>query len=687
MVKRIFVTALVAILLLSSNLFGAYGRRYYSVTFYDEWDEPVTSLTSVSFYLATTATAATIYADASSSTEVGTSGVVTSGISDGTVEFWYSASTIKFTATDGTYTRTMDNWANTTVRVAFPSYLSEMSAYSLSDSQDLIFGTGSDWTLDSDTAATLDCEPGANNSIFAIGRAGTYTSDFELYGASYDIMWDANRNHLLFEDNAICGFGGTNDSAADYKFYTAGSTSNLIITAISADDAVEFGDGTIATDVKFQNTTTAGADIWWDDSGEIWHFGVTNTGVDVKFWGDATGDYMLWDESEDELVFEDCNVVLNEGTDLIFQDSGDATDWKVECATAERLAFIPTEITDDQAFHIGNATNTSDVKIFGATASYAEFDASADKLILDAYDIRLQDSDILNFGDADDIFMSFDGSNFKIDAITADEGLQIGDITTGFDFIYYFEGAGQFRSDYDGDFINLTDDMEIRFGTGASADGDFKISSNSSDVLQLEQVSVGTGTIEIGVNDDGIDLKLWADTSGNYIVWDEDGSTDGALIFEDSSIKMMDDTTIIFGDGSDVTLQYDENGGDALQVTGSFYGWNRVVTHILASATLADANSGQVVYVAKAGAGAAADIVITLPTAVAGLEYVIIDANETAAADVTIQTASGDKINDGSAAAKYVHDTDADNYAACYILAIDATDWVVVSETGTWANE
>jgi hypothetical protein len=118
-----------------------------------------------------------------------------------------------------------------------------------------------------------------------------------------------------------------------------------------------------------------------------------------------------------------------------------------------------------------------------------------------------------------------------------------------------------------------------------------------------------------------------------------------------------------------------------------YTGATREVEHILANDTLTTTESGKLIYVAKAGAGAAADVVVTLPAAAAGLEFIIVDANETAGADVTITAGTGDKINDGSAAASYIHDTDADNYALCHLVAIDATDWVVWSETGTWANE
>ena len=122
----------------------------------------------------------------------------------------------------------------------------------------------------------------------------------------------------------------------------------------------------------------------------------------------------------------------------------------------------------------------------------------------------------------------------------------------------------------------------------------------------------------------------------------------------------------------------------AAQLNGGF-----TIEHVLGNKTITAAETGETYYFAKVGGGAGDpnDIIATLPPAAAGLYYTFVDANETAVADVTITAASGDKINDGSAGASLVHDTDAENYALVTLKAIDATDWVIVTSTGTWANE
>jgi hypothetical protein len=111
-----------------------------------------------------------------------------------------------------------------------------------------------------------------------------------------------------------------------------------------------------------------------------------------------------------------------------------------------------------------------------------------------------------------------------------------------------------------------------------------------------------------------------------------------------------------------------------------------VATHVSDDVTLTPADSGKM-YVSDGNDGGAANVVFTLPSAYAGLEYYIVDSNETAADDVWITCASGDTINDGTAGKSYKHATDAENFSIVHIAAIDGTSWIVITERGTWAND
>ena len=124
--------------------------------------------------------------------------------------------------------------------------------------------------------------------------------------------------------------------------------------------------------------------------------GIDDTGYDVKFFGDTTGQHMLWDESEDELVlagdtklsFHDAagdeNIVatsdghleINAGTTLDIT----AATVDINAATAVNVDG-PTQINNTVT--VGVDDTGYDVKFFGATASaFLLWDASEDDLIL-----------------------------------------------------------------------------------------------------------------------------------------------------------------------------------------------------------------------------------------------------------------------------------------------------------------
>ena len=148
--------------------------------------------------------------------------------------------------------------------------------------------------------------------------------------------------------------------------------------------------------------------------------------------------------------------------------------------------FLPAETTDDQTFNVGNATNTSDVRFFGATASTVVFDASADAVLFDVYNIALGDGDSLLFGDT--------------------------------------------------------------LGTG-----DFSI-TDTSDVLVINNVVDGTGTVGFGAAGTGIDVDFHGDAGSGLMTWDENANTNGALVFNNADVEMGDADFIQFGDGADLTI-------------------------------------------------------------------------------------------------------------------------------------
>jgi len=118
----------------------------------------------------------------------------------------------------------------------------------------------------------------------------------------------------------------------------------------------------------------------------------------------------------------------------------------------------------------GNGTNSFDIYIFGNTASdQIVFDASDNDMAYDGIDLQLEDGDFLRFGDltAGDITMNFDGTNFEIEGAAAATTVLIG---------------------------------------------------ATSHLLNITL----TGTLTVGVNDIGHDVKFFGATAGAYCLWDED---------------------------------------------------------------------------------------------------------------------------------------------------------------------
>lgn len=261
----------------------------------------------------------------------------------------------------------------------------------------------------------------------------------------------------------------------DYTISTAGSTAALIITAANANDAVHIGDGSVATDFLIDNITVAGADVWWDQSAD------TANGV----------------------------------------------------------------------WYFGKDDAGVDVYLYGATASaWIQWDYSADQLVVaGGAQITLNDNVELLLGtgasNAGDFSIASDGSSLLIKEIaSAGKDVQLGVDGKGLDLKLFGETASSFvlwdqsadQLQIEASTLALGDGDAILLGD-ALGTGDFSISSTSA-VLTIGQVVSGTGTIAMGVDGKGVDQKWFAETAGDYMLWDQDGNSNlGALIFEDSAIQ------------------------------------------------------------------------------------------------------------------------------------------------------
>ena len=210
-----------------------------------------------------------------------------------------------------------------------------------------------------------------------------------------------------------------------------------------------------------------------------------------------------------------------------------------------------------------------------------------------------------------------------------------------------------------------------------------------------------------------INLVTNTGTSETIVVTNTLGTAAGAITLASTAGGV----TITGGSGADigitstgksVTLTATEAASDAIKLvgatgaggitldagTGGIYcsgdvlkGFIRDINVVTAACDVVATESGMVlVSNGCGGANIGKDLIITLPTAVAGLQYTIYDTNVVAAADVYIKASSGDTISTGGAAEYLACKTDA-ILQSVTLVALDATRWEQLCVVGTWVAD
>ncbi len=120
--------------------------------------------------------------------------------------------------------------------------------------------------------------------------------------------------------------------------------------------------------------------------------------------------------------------------DLEFGDDADVTmSWD-----GTRLAILP--VTDDVgSVRIGNGTLDMDFQVMMGTATASVlFDNSVARVIFEQADLRIMDTDILEFGDDADVTLTWDGNSLNILPLVNDTGrIEFGDGAADMDVIFF----------------------------------------------------------------------------------------------------------------------------------------------------------------------------------------------------------------------------------------------------------
>lgn len=213
-----------------------------------------------------------------------------------------------------------------------------------------------------------------------------------------------NGSHVKAVDNSALRFGDGSGGATDPTSWDASirwDGTDLDVLANADDSVLKFGNGT-----------------------ESW---------DVWFYGNTATEYIVWDASADDLIFQD-NVSAKFGNDGDVEIRWDGTNMDVLAAT------------DDYQIYWGDGTKSFDQRFYGnAATTYISWDASAD-------DLKFEDSTSLMFGtgagagqgNAGDVEIRWDATDLDILAAADDSVIKVGNGTNSFDWWHY----GNTASDY-----------------------------------------------------------------------------------------------------------------------------------------------------------------------------------------------------------------------------------------------
>lgn len=496
------------------------------------------------------------------------------GVTDGTIRWDNTNSNIEIVG-DVDITGTLDASGGINV-----------GAFNLGDDEALNFGNSNDFTFQySSSSANLEIAAAVANDEISIGTS--VNTDVRLNGATAaaDVHWDASADTLGILDDAILGFGntaaspdisfswdqtrlnitgsgneirfGADDEGLDVVFYgeTAGanttwdeSADQLVVAGgaqISLNDNVELLLGTGVTNAGDFSIASDGTDLLIREiasAGKIVKIGVSGKGLDVIMYGDDAGRDFTWDQSANQLELKD-NALLAFGSGDDITLSWDQTQLLIDGAAA------------DTAIHIG-ATNNQDIVIFGDSTNDAiTIDTSAEDLELNGFDLTLLDDDVIKFGDADDITMTWDQTKFVIEGATADTIIAIGQ-TTNQDVIIYgdtstdavtFDTSAE-DVQFNGFDLTMLDDDVINFG---DAD-DITITWDQTQ-LTIDGAAADTA-IEIGKTNNQ-DLVIYGDTTTDAITIDTSAED---IQLNGFDLTLLDDDVIKFGDADDITITWDQ---------------------------------------------------------------------------------------------------------------------------------
>jgi cytoskeletal protein CcmA (bactofilin family) len=401
-----------------------------------------------------------------------------------------------------------------------------------------------------DTADTLAEILAIGNTSGGTGLTMSSGDDLNLTGANYNALWDSSDSIFYFTDNAKATFG----TGADLLIYHDGSnsyvnengTGKLILATNGAQIDITGSSETMATFVD-----DGAVSLYYDNAVKI---ATTSGGVDVTGLVEfdslsGTGSVAITD------ILDQDNMSSNSATALATQQSIKAyVDAQVGTADtlSEILAIGNTTGGTDVAVSTDDKVQFRDAAIYINSSTDGQLDIVADTEIQIAAttidingainasgEIIAASLDIS--GDVD-----IDGTT-NLDVVDIDGAVNIAAATTidGANKVQFRDTGIYLNSSTDGQ-LDIVADTEIQIAAttidingainasgeiiAASLDisGDVDIDGTTNlDIVDIDgavNIAAATtmlGTLTVGVNDTGHDVKVFGATSGKYVEWDE----------------------------------------------------------------------------------------------------------------------------------------------------------------------
>jgi len=247
--------------------------------------------------------------------------------------------------------------------------------------------------------------------------------------------------------------------------------------------------------------------------------GVDDTGYDVKFFGDTSGQYMLWDQSEDELI-------LSGDTKLSFHDAAGGENiiasadghLEINAGTTLDITAATVDINSSTKFNVDGPTQLTGAVTFGVddtSANVKFFGATSGSYMLWQEDV---DDLVLAGASALSIDTTTDSSNTTTGSFHTDGGVGIA--------------------------------KKLYVGTDLDVDG-----TTNLDAVDIDGAVQIDNTVAVGTNGSGFDVKFFGDTSSAFMLWD--ASADD-LILSGAAALSIDTTT---DSSSTTTGSFHTDGG------------------------------------------------------------------------------------------------------------------------------